>query len=296
MFNNKSYQKHIDHELKCQHNEIAFNNTFSFDTVDYWRHERMLSFINPIISTYPKSSWLTIGDGRFGSDANYLKRKGIDNVHASSISTHTLIHSHEKGYINKYSAQNVESLTFDDNSFDFILCKEAFHHFPRPYLGLYEMTRVAKKGVILIEPYDPYVYDKLITHLSRTFKDKIKTIMGKEIDRNCFEESGNYKYMLSEREIEKYAIAAEAKTIIFHKLNDTFIDGGQTEKVSDNSKLFKKIKKSIRYKNVLCTLGLSSYAIICSLINLSTDKMELEKIYKKNKINIKKYTLPQNPY
>lgn len=296
MFANKSYQKHIDHELNCQQNDMAFNQTFLFDTVDYWRHERMLKFVDPIITTYPNATWLTIGDGRYGSDANYLKRKGALNVHASSISTHTLDYSHKQGHIDAYSAQNVESLSFDDKSFDYILCKEAFHHFPRPYQGLYEMRRVAKKGIILIEPKDPYVFDHVVTHASRCIKDVIKKGLRKQIDKNCFEKSGNYKYMVSERELEKYATASEATSLICYNLNDAFIDGVQSEKAVKSSKLFKKIKYSILYKNIACKLKINDYALLCTLINLESDTAELESAFKAFDRKIKVVNLEKNPY
>lgn len=53
-----------------------------------------------------------------------------------------------------YQQQNGEKLPFDSASFDVVFCKEGLHHLVRPVLGLYEMLRVARKGVILIEPFD----------------------------------------------------------------------------------------------------------------------------------------------
>ena len=35
---------------------------------------------------------------------------------------------------------------FEDNSFDIVFTKESMHHWPRPYLGIYEMLRVAAKS------------------------------------------------------------------------------------------------------------------------------------------------------
>lgn len=53
-----------------------------------------------------------------------------------------------------YSVENAESLSFRDNEFEVAFCKEAYHHFPRPFLALYEMLRVASKAVVLAEPND----------------------------------------------------------------------------------------------------------------------------------------------
>ena len=52
-----------------------------------------------------------------------------------------------------YQRQNIEKLSPASKSYDFVFCKEALHHLPRPILGLYEMLRVCKHAVIIIEPY-----------------------------------------------------------------------------------------------------------------------------------------------
>ena len=43
-------------------------------TLDRWRHERMLESIRPFINN--TSHWLTVGDGRFGTDANFIISSG----------------------------------------------------------------------------------------------------------------------------------------------------------------------------------------------------------------------------
>lgn len=53
-----------------------------------------------------------------------------------------------------YEKQQCEKLTYKNQSFDLVFCKEGLHHLPRPVLGLYEMLRVCKKAAIVIEPYD----------------------------------------------------------------------------------------------------------------------------------------------
>ena len=116
-------------------------------TLDKWRHERMLNKIKIYIDR--KSTWLTVGDGRYGSDANFIIKNG-GHAHASDISDTLLKIGNEKNYINSYSAQNAENLNFGDDSFDYVLIKESLHHCPRPWIALHEAFRVAKKEVILI--------------------------------------------------------------------------------------------------------------------------------------------------
>ena len=100
-----------------------------------------------------KNKWLTIGDIN-GLEANYLLDKGQEAV-ASDISTVFLNEVKNEGLVKEISCQNGENITFEENEFDYTICKEAFHHFPRAYLGLYEMIRVSGKAAILLtEPID----------------------------------------------------------------------------------------------------------------------------------------------
>ena len=63
---------------------------------------------------------------------------------ATSLTDSNLRIAQERGYIDKFQAENAERLSLTDDSFDFILCKESYHHFPRPAIAFYEMVRVAR--------------------------------------------------------------------------------------------------------------------------------------------------------
>jgi len=80
-----------------------------------------------------------------------------------------------------------EKLSFADNYFDFSFIANSLHHLPRPIMGLYELLRVSKEGVIVIEPNDCLLID-----LSK----KIKIAQEYEI-------SGNYVYRFSKRDVDK---------------------------------------------------------------------------------------------
>jgi len=133
--------------------ELA-NTWFCKDTADYWRHARAYRFLNHL--TDKNSSWLTIGDGRWGLDSIRIKEYGFSDVLPTDISEVLLLESKKNGKIANYSVENAEKLSFADNQFDYVFCKESYHHFPRPYIALYEMLRVAKKGIFLIEPNDSF--------------------------------------------------------------------------------------------------------------------------------------------
>ena len=69
------YDKHDKAYKKCitdkERIKIA-DSWLNFNTVDYWRHNRMLQLLKPFINKNEK--WLTIGDGRYGSEAAWLKK------------------------------------------------------------------------------------------------------------------------------------------------------------------------------------------------------------------------------
>jgi len=54
----------------------------------------------------------------------------------------------------EWSYQDAEHLSFEDDSFDFSMVHEGLHHCYSPHRALLEMYRVAKKGILLFEPYD----------------------------------------------------------------------------------------------------------------------------------------------
>ncbi len=56
-----------------------------------------------------------------------------------------------------WSFQDAENLTFEDDSFDFCIVHSGLHHCHSPHRALLEMHRVARKGILLFEPYDNFL-------------------------------------------------------------------------------------------------------------------------------------------
>jgi ubiquinone/menaquinone biosynthesis C-methylase UbiE len=266
------------------------------NTLDRWRHDRMIKPLEPIISYNNKLSWVTIGDGRFGTDANALMKLGADNVTCTDISDKLLKIGNEIGFIKKYSAQNAEDLSFKNEEFDFVLCKEAYHHFPRPHIALHEMLRVAKVGVILIEPYDQKINPKPINKLFPI----IKKILGVSSDNtgHGFESVGNYVFSISERELEKIQLGMHRRFIAFNNMNDYYESGYEFIKLdSKNSFDNKKIKKTkfvIKARDILVKYGLATPGIIFSILFKSEPDPALLGMLKKEGWNVR--ILPKNPY
>ncbi len=282
-----SYQKHI----KIETDSCATNNLPSSysqpDSIDAWRHDRMRNTILPVIQYFPNSSWMTIGDGTFGNDAYYLQNKGID-VLATSISDETLSLAHQLGYIKKFKKINAEKIIEGDNSYDFVFCKEAFHHFPRPFLALYEMLRVAEKGVILIEPQENKI--RILDFL----KKKIKKMVRKDSSFFFEEKWGNYIYRMNINELSKVMIGLNHRHIAYKSFNDFYfpaITGKSNQKISSAKILF---ELGIGIQNILCKLKLMDYGLTTMILLKNDVEENLMKSLKKEGFHIKE--LPVNPY
>jgi len=255
---NKSYQHQIEHlrnypEDRC---ETMLNH----NTINRWRYERLYKCIDPLLKMYSKSEWLTVGDFYYGTDAQYIQSKGHKAV-ATDIDDNFLKKGKEIGYIENYSRENVESLSYDDESFDFVLCKESFHHLPRPYIGLYEMLRVSKIGIILIEPYDRFINASPVEKFGNWLLKKLKGRM-----HDLYEPSGNYKYPISKREIEKIALGLNLPHIAFKYLNDYYRDGLGIEFKEKDDKVLNKIKYQIFLRDFLWKFRLFPPTFLVSII------------------------------
>ncbi len=252
-------QSYTAHEQHYKSNQKVFRRLENKGSIDFWRHERMYKTLTPFLSD-KNDKWLTVGDG-IGTDANWLQDQQV-KVIASDISDFILKQAKDQGYIQEFSKENAEHISFDDNSFAYTFCKEAYHHFPRPYLALYEMIRVSSKAVILIEPEDIGIQMPIIV-LLKNILDRFSPSLINKVWKNrfSFEEVGNYVYKISERELEKVAMGINLPCIAFKGINDYYTTKLDLSEPTSNTKILKKVKSKIRFKNFLCRLGLIPYQL-----------------------------------
>ncbi|OGJ38668.1 MAG: hypothetical protein A2182_00060 [Candidatus Pacebacteria bacterium RIFOXYA1_FULL_38_18] len=276
------YQRQRKHHDQQKGNFLNFENK---NTVNYWRHNRMYSFIKPILINDKKAKWLTVGDGKYGTEAHYIEEFSGTAL-ATDISTKLLKIAKKRKYIKNYQKANAEKLPFTENSFDYVFCKESYHHFPRPIIALYEMIRVSKKAVILIEPNDV---------IRRGFSWKrvagIEEIKAKV---NKFEVSGNYVYTISRRELEKIALGLGLETIAFSGFDDHYIPGIENELIENNTVKFKKIKMIIYLLDIAFKIGIRDRSLLVSIIFKKKPSKNLKKALKNFGFKIE--NLPINLY
>jgi SAM-dependent methyltransferase len=310
------------------------NSWFDETTANYWRHVRAYECIE-LLANPSSASWLTVGDGRWGLDSINIRKKGAKSVHATDISEALLREAKNRGLIDAYSVENAERLTFSDHSFDYVYCKEALHHFPRPWLALYEMLRVARNGVFLFEPNDSWETEPEVPPLapatpvspvetatippSSRLPDPIRRNLRRSLEigapwllsalrryRNrrrpsaypdssaasqtsCtdsgqahqqqgnntgqrpklrysapgWEESGNYVFNISRREIEKIALGLSLPQVVFKGVNDHYVKGCEFEPADEScSAIFREIVSVVRAKDELYRRGLGDTNVL----------------------------------
>jgi len=265
------------------------------DTLDAYRHQRMHVLLDPLLESDPTARWLTVGDGRFGGSARYILDKGCQAM-ATDISATLLKEAKESGYIADYRQENAEALSFGDDEYEYVFCKEAYHHFPRPMLALYEMLRVASKAVVLIEPNDDVAADNFIKIMYQKVTGIIKFLLGKkrEEDSYDFEEIGNFIYRLSRREVEKTALGLNLHTVAFHGINDYYESGFEDQILSNDNASCKKFRRKVLLHDIKSRLGLVGTDLLVAVIFKAQPSETMIRNLSAHGYTI--VTLPENPY
>lgn len=269
-------------------NEIPLHYTMP-ESIDNWRHTRMLDSISGVINFSKNqknlsNTWVTLGDGRYGDNANYLHEKGLADVIATSITEENLKYAKDQNYIKSYKVENAENLSFEDKSIDFVLCKESYHHFPRPTIALYEMMRVANQAIILIEPFDD---NKILNFFKKFVKYLIR---GKGKSDLVFEPSGNFLYRISIKEFKKTLTAIGGYNFALKGINDFYIS--KFEKKNSKTFNFANLitKFAINFQNILSKLRLLGFGL-CTIIIYEKNNENLENLLKREGFKI--FTIPQ---
>ena len=204
------------------------------------------------------------------------------------------------------SVENAEKLSFDDNEFDYVFCKESYHHFPRPYIALYEMLRVAKKAIFLAEPNDDPVPASI--SVKNFLKYKFKDFLGRHglgkspnfwgrpfFYPGGYEESGNFVYSVSRREMEKVCQGLDMPQMVVKGINDHYIEGCEFESADESkSQMFKEIKSEIEKKDEQCRRGKAIYAMV--LLGLFKEPMDEQTRKAFIEHGFQVIDLPRNPY
>lgn len=226
-------------------------------------------------SIKPDDTCLIVGDT--GVDAIALINKGITNVTSTNLESDQI--EFVRDYFGKdfnVCSANAEKLNYPENEFDWVICKESYHHFSRPPVAFYEFLRVAKKGVVLIEPLS--VKLGLKWYLRAFLKSVLR---GQRIDDQRFEISGNYVYGLNLSEVYQMLTALDYKGYNYKTVNTTYL-----QKYSNRDDKFSILVYKIvnNIQNIMTKLGL----IEPGLVILNTSNVPIS--------GFRYVKLPKNPF
>jgi len=144
-------------------------------------------------------SILVCGAGMF--DKQVFEAAGFTNVTISNLDTRMDANQYAPYH---WAFEDAASLSYADNSFDYVAIHAAIHHASSPHKVVTEMYRVAKKGMLAIESRDSFV--------SRMFErfGLVETFEQSAVFYNDCKFGGvnntdipNYVYRWTEREVEK---------------------------------------------------------------------------------------------
>ena len=249
----------------------------------------MYNLLKALIPVFHSHTWMTIGD--YGADAYFLRKMGCNNVIATNIVDHQLQYLKENGILSGIEVKtiNAEQIALPDESVDLILCKESYHHFPRPPIAFYEMLRVCREAVVLIEPREPNMKRPL--DVLRVF---VKTILRKKKKiEQLFEHCGNYIFRLSEKEITKAMIALQKDSIATKHLNSFYF--APIARKTVHQKIPMLIHQlALFVQDILCKIGLMNYGLVILIAFKKSPPDQLEERLSAEGFNIVK--LPRNSY
>jgi len=188
---------------------------FDQDNADYWGgFVVVLREVGQVFARIGPRRILTIGDGKGGKEAALFRRLG-HRATASDICTEVLSEAQRRGMIEEFVEENAERLSFPDDSFDVVFCKESLHHMQRPYLAIYEMIRVAREAAVLIEPWYRHPACSQVAPLvclRRCVRRLLRWRAWRQLEPHPlpearYEESGNFRFRVNPYELVQCARA-----------------------------------------------------------------------------------------
>ncbi|WP_316828270.1 class I SAM-dependent methyltransferase [Pedobacter miscanthi] len=298
MLQNESYNRHNSWYNQHFPSENAKTNLYQKakaadkNNIAQWLQQLFFSCLDPLLNQKNRS-WLTVGDA-YGFDAQYILNSGNEAL-ATDLNTDFLNIALKEGIIKSCAAENAENLSQEDNSFDFVLCKESYHHFPRPYAAMYEMIRVAKIGVVVMEPQDPVIKMPLLLMLTNVFTHHGQILNKLWKNRFSFEPVGNFVYKVSEREFEKLAAGLGLPMVAFKKINPNYwFKGAEAISTEPHNSKFIMIKMKKFFFDVMVKLRAMPAQVLTAVIFKQLPDRDTIALLKKS--GYRMVYIPKNPY
>lgn len=197
--------------------------------------------------------------------------------------------------------ENVQQLSFGDDSFEYVFVSDGLHHCNFPHAALLEMYRVARKGIIVFESRDSLLM-RLANLLKLSPEYEIEAVISHDFQYGGVNNTyiPNYIYRWTEREFEKVIQSnqptARQSFHYFYGLNLPFSQAKMKKRkfkyyilcligpfVSAFSKLFKK------QCNSFCMMALKPKIPhdLMPWLKFKNNEIKFNKNYAKQHFNIK---------
>jgi hypothetical protein len=147
---------------------------------------------------------------------------------------------------------------------------------------------------VLIEPQDSHIERTLRQRLFHRVVDTLSDSLPSGLCRNDFEQSGNYKYTVSRREMEKIALGLNHEAIAFRGINDAYVSGVENELMNEDGPAQRQVRRRIRLKDALCKAGLINHSLLTVVLFPSPPSSTVKEALSKNSFEV--VSLPENPY
>jgi len=167
----------------------------------------------------PDMSVLVVCGGEI--DKKILQQFGFTSVTISNLDSR--ISGNEFAPF-KWSFQDVEALTFADNSFDLVVVCAGLHHCHSPHRALLEIYRVARRCTVALEARDGFL-SRIAVRLGVVDEYELTAVIGNNCAFGGVKNTSvpNYIYRWTEREVIKaiasYAPHAKPKALWFHEFS-----------------------------------------------------------------------------
>jgi Methyltransferase domain len=147
----------------------------------------------------PQHSILVLAGGSF--DRQVMLDGGLKNVTISNLDYHAGQRDYEPFAWKMIDAEKIDA---EDNSYDWVTIHAGLHHLAVPAMGVCEMFRVARRGILCVEARDSLLM-KLAVRLGLTadFELEPAFLTGGKVGGYRNGPIPNYVYRWTEREFEK---------------------------------------------------------------------------------------------
>ena len=162
------------------------------------RHQFYKNIVEKRISN-KDATILICGGGLLDKDT--FLNLGYTNVTLTNLDTRT---SADKFSPYKWDYQDAQSLSYDDDTFDYVVIHAAIHHAPMPHKVLLEMYRVSKIGILAFEARDSLLM-RIVTKLNLSQEYEHAAVFYNDCSHGGVNNTQipNYVFRWTEREIEK---------------------------------------------------------------------------------------------